>query len=240
MDADGKNRTRLTEGDRHPAWSPDGQRIAVDSFRDGAIYVIDADGKNRTRLTEGWYPAWSPDGQRIAFASDRDGYYDIYVMDADGKNQTQLTDHPVDDEAPSWSPDGQRIAFARLRRIEETQDGWHVTSAIYVMDADGKNQTQLTDYTLSAWDPSWSPDGQRIAFYAPSLRDGYWQIYVMDADGKNQTRLTDHPATDWNPSWSPDGQRIAFSSNRIVFDSNRDGNRDGNYDDYDIYVLDLD
>ena len=233
MDADGKNRTRLTDhltGDRHPAWSPDGQRIAVDSFRDGAIYVIDADGKNRTQLTKGWKPSWSPDGQRIAFSSDRDGgYFAIYVMDADGKNQIQLTDHPVDDEDPSWSPDGQRIAFARLRRIDETQDGWHVTSAIYVMDADGKNQTQLTDYTLSAWDPSWSPDGQRIAF--DSARDG--SIYVMDADGKNQTRLTDHPATDWNPSWSPDGQRIAFSSDR-------DGDRDGNYDDFDIYVIYLD
>ena len=145
-------------------------------------------------------------------------------MDADGKNQTQLTDLSVDDEHSSWSPDGQRIAFTRLRRSEETQDGWHVTSAIYVMDADGKNQTQLTDYTvIDAWDPSWSPDGQRIAFYA------HVSIYVMDADGKNQTQLTDHPANDWNPSWSPDGQRIVFSSNR-----------DGNYDDYDIYVIYLD
>ena len=244
MDADGKNRTRLTDisaGDRHPAWSPDGQRIAFDSFREGGIYVMDADGNNRTRLTDGWKPSWSPDGQRIAFAAERDGYYHIYVMDADGNNQTQLTDHPADDEDPVWSPDGQRIAFCRLRRSDEVQDGWHVTSAIYVMDADGNNQTQLTEYhALSAWYPSWSPDGQRIAFYAPSPRDGYWQIYVMDADGNNQTQLTDHPATDWYPSWSPDGQRIAFSSNRIVFSSNRDGNRDGNYDDYDIYVLYLD
>ena len=238
MDADGKNRTQLTDdptGDRHPSWSPDGQRIAVDSYRDGAIYVMDADGKNRTRLTNGWFPSWSPDGQRIAVASDRDGegYGAIYVMDADGKNQTQLTDHTVDDEAPSWSPDGQRIAVARLRRSDETQDGWRVTSAIYVMDADGKNQTQLTDYTVTVWNPSWSPDGQRIAVDSPSPHDGYWEIYVMDADGKNRTRLTDHPATDRHPSWSPDGQRIVFSSNR-------DGYRDGDYDDYDIYVIDLD
>ena len=187
---------------------------------------MDADGKNRTQLTDGWFPAWSPDGQRIAFAYNEA----IYVIDADGKNRTQLTDHTVYGEAPVWSPDSQRIAFARLRRIDETQDGWNVTSAIYVIDADGKNLTQLTDYTLSAWDPAWSPDGQRIAFGSNG------SIYVMDADGKNQTQLTDHPANDWDPAWSPDGQRIAFSSNRIVFDSNRDGD----YNDFDIYVIYLD
>ncbi len=209
MDADGKNRTQLTDdptGDRHPSWSPDGQRIAVDSYRDGAIYVMDADGKNQTRLTNGWYPSWSPDGQRIAFASDGA----IYVMDADGKNQTRLTDHTVhdedpnwSDEGPSWSPDGQRIAFVRLHRTKTTT-GHNVTGAIYVMDADGKNQTRLTN----GWYPSWSPDdGQRIAFASGSA------IYVIDADGKNRTRLTNG----WYPSWSPDGQRIAFASGGAIY-----------------------
>ena len=217
MDADGKNRTRLTDlppGGRHPSWSPDGQRIAFDN---GGIYVIDADGKNQTRLTNGWYPSWSPDGQRIAFAIGGA----IYVMDADGKNQTRLTDHTVNDEdpnwsdeGPSWSPDGQRIAFVRLRRTKTTT-GHNVTGAIYVMDADGKNQTRLTN----GWYPSWSPDGQRIAFDAGS------GIYVIDADGKNITQITNNH-NDWFASWSPDGQRIAFSSNR-------DGDRE-------IYVIDLD
>ena len=225
MDADGKNRTRLTDhptGDRHPSWSPDGQRIAVDSFRDGGIYIMDADGKNRTRLTDGWYSSWSPDGQRIAFVFNEA----IYVMDADGKNQTQLTDPPYADEAPSWSPDGQRIAFVRVRIVEELSDGVQVASAIYVMDADGKNQTRLTD----GWYSSWSPDGQRIAFdgFSP-----YQQIFIMDADGKNQTQLTDHTASDWYPSWSPDGQRIAFASNR-------DRVPDGDINDHDIYVIYLD
>ena len=225
MDADGKNRTRLTDhltGDRHPVWSPDGQRIAVDSFRDGAIYVIDADGKNRTRLTEGWYPSWSPDGQRIAFASDRDGYYDIYVMDADGKNQTQLTDHPVDDEAPAWSPDGQRHRIrppSQNRRNPRRMacDFGYLCDGCRRKKSDPTHQTTLSLPGIRLGHPT---DNASHSTPPPS-RDGYWQIYVMDADGKNQTRLTDHPATDWNPSWSPDGQRIAFSSNRIVFDSNR-------------------
>ena len=94
MDADGSNPTNLTQDasdDWYPVWSPDGQRIAFMSERDGNrdIYVIAADGSNPTNLTQDasfdGYPAWSPDGQRIAFLSQRDGNRDIYVIAADGK-----------------------------------------------------------------------------------------------------------------------------------------------------------
>src|SRR5207244_7729324 len=63
------------------------------------------------------------------------------------------------------------------------------------------------------FNPSWSPDGRRIAF--ESFLDGNWEIYVMDGDGKNVRNLTNAPnAADQSPSWSPDGQWIAFQSNR--------------------------
>jgi TolB protein len=52
-----------------------------------------------------------------------------------------------------------------------------------------------------AWDPSWSPDGQRIAF--SSERDGNLEIYVINIDGSGLTRLTDHPGDDSSPAWSP-------------------------------------
>ena len=190
IDADGKNLTQLTDG-WNPSWSPDGQRIVFASGRDGDdgdIYVMDADGKNRTQLTDlpvdDRHPSWSPDGQRIAFVSylgPQDNWSSaIYVIDADGKNLTQLTDY-TDNWTPPWSfggqlwsPDGQRIAFHSPR------DENHVTSAIYVMDADGKNRTQLTDDTADDASPAWSPDGQRIAFV--SNRDRYWAIYVIYLD----------------------------------------------------------
>ena len=72
---------------------------------------------------------------------------------------------------------------------------------IYVMNADGTGQTNLT--SNSAWDaqPAWSTDGSQIAFV--SDRDGNDEIYVMSADGSNQTRLTSDPATDQQPAWSP-------------------------------------
>jgi hypothetical protein len=96
-----------------------------------------------------------------------------------------------------------KIAF------ESARDG---NLEIYVMNADGSEQTRLTDNPASDSDPTWSVDGQKIAF--SSNRDGNWQIYAMNADGSGQTRLTDNRANDAYPAWSPDGQKIAFTSNR--------------------------
>ena len=95
-----------------------------------------------------------------------------------------------------------RIVFTSLR------DG---NNEIYVMDADGGNQENLTNHPAYDGQPDWSPDGTRIAFV--SRRDGVSQIYVMNADGKNLIRLTDGPRWKRDPDWSPDGQKIAFTVN---------------------------
>jgi len=93
---------------------------------------------------------------------------------------------------------------------------------IYVMGADGGNQTRLTNNPARDFAPAWSPDGARIAF--ASGRDGNDELYVMAADGSGARRLADDPADDGFSSWSPDGSHI-------VFDSVRDG-------DWEIYTLD--
>ena len=99
----------------------------------------------------------------------------------------------------------------------------------YVMNADGSEVTPFNNNRGS--DPTWSPDGQRIAF--TSYRDRNHEIYVMNADGSGVARLTDNDAADWDPAWSPDGQRIAFYSDRDDGNNRSDG-------DYDIYVMNAD
>ena len=216
------NLTQNAGDDWSPVWSPDGQRLAFASSRDGntEVYVMDADGTNPTNLTQnadtdGWNIVWSPDGQRLAFTSERDGNTEVYVMDADGTDPTNLTQSAGDDWAPVWSPDGQHIAFTSNR------DG---NTEVYVMDADGSDPTNLTQSAGDDWVPVWSPDGQRLAF--ASNRDGNTEVYVMDADGTDLTNLTQDAGIDGNPVWSSDGQRI-------VFESNRDGNTE-------VYVMDAD
>ena len=218
MDSDGKNQRRVTThaaDDRHPAWSPDGRRIAFESNRNAGyiqIWAIDADGANPIRLTSGVWdqnPDWSPNGREIAYQAYRkkaldvdveERNYEVYVMDADGSNKRQLTDRQEFDGHPSWSPDGKWIIFTSRRenRIAE----------IYVMEADGRNQKRLTqniEDREEKYTPTWSPDGKRIAF----VHD--FQIYVMDSNGENQIRITEDGWSRY-PSWSPDGNTVAFES----------------------------
>ena len=172
---------------------------------------------------------------RIAFESDRDGHiidnswaYEIYVMDADGGNQRNLTNNPANDRSRSWSPDGKRIAFVSERDEHPHFIPGLFASEIYVMDANGKNQQNLTNNPADDGYPSWSPDGKQIIFQ--SNRDELqYEIYVMDADGGNQQKLTENPNNeDEYPSWSPDGQQIVFVSAK-----------DGHFG-YEIYVMDAD
>ena len=181
---------------------------------------------------------------QIAFSSNRDGHvrngfptHEIYVMDADGGNQRRLTNNPASDHSPSWSPDGKRIAFISDRDGHPSRiPGWF-TAEIYVMDADGSNPQNLTNHPADDREPSWSPDGKRIAFM--SYRDENNEIYVMDADGAKPRNLTNNPDPDGHPndeepSWSPDGAHIVFSARR-------EGHFKHNLDTtHEIYVMDAD
>ena len=182
---------------------------------------------------------------QIVFSSNRDGpahvihgwpTSDIYVMAADGKNQRRLTNNPASDHSPSWSPDGKRIAFISDRDGHVPEGRAWFTFEIYVMDADGNNQLNLTNNPHGDRSPSWSPDGKRIVFESDRNNDrGHnIEIYVMDADGSNLQRITNNLTEDRYPAWSPDGERIAFSARR-------EGHVVHNLDiTYEIYVMDAD
>lgn len=146
--SDGSTPRRLTYTgaiDTNPAWSPTGAEIAFTSSRSGRpdVWVVDPEGTNLQRIsTGGQYndgAAWSPDGTRIAYASRRSGVFQIAVTDRVTLETTILTSGAGDKESPTFSPDGRKIAYSLSfpgPSGRETQ--------IWVMDADGRNPTQLT------------------------------------------------------------------------------------------------
>jgi Tol biopolymer transport system component len=212
MKPDGTGQTRITNNTAdyvHPAWSPDGSKIAFQSSLEGndEIYVMNADGTGKINITKNaaydWSPSYSPDGTKIAFASGRRGSQEIYVMNADGSEQTRLTDTMGFNNNPSYSPDGSKIAFTcSLAPYNQ----------VCVIDTEGTGQIPITSNATNNQMPAWSPDGTKIAFV--SFQDGNYQTCVMNSDGTGQTRLTYNPSHNTDPVWSPDGSRIAFESDR--------------------------
>jgi Tol biopolymer transport system component len=100
------------------------------------------------------------DAGAIAFSSRRSGGdFDIVVRQPDG-SMSVLTDDPGLDLDPAWSPDGSRIAWSS----DAQATGLH----IWIMDADGSDQTRLTTNDRFETDPAWSPDGTRIAYVSRS------------------------------------------------------------------------
>ncbi|HEX8474972.1 MAG TPA: Calx-beta domain-containing protein [Pyrinomonadaceae bacterium] len=226
IDADGGNETRLTDdgekggGSASPTWSPDGTRIAFTTYRTGnsEIFSMNADGSNQTAITNNpdteFDPNWSPDGTRIVFANiSNNGDYNIYSMNTDGSARTNLTNNTSTDfySRPVWSPDGTRIVFERALQGVETEN-----RDLFVMNADGTNETRLTNHPDFDVEPAWQPltlaASGRIAF--TSERDGNAEVYAMNADGGAQSNLTNNPSRDETPVWSPDGTKILFSSER--------------------------
>jgi Tol biopolymer transport system component len=212
-----------------PSWSPDGTKIVFTLSND--IWVMNADGSGRSQLTqspaEGSEPEFSPDGTKIVFVhAQRDSQtlqmieQGIWVMDVNGNNAVPIASIDPRSQhegflAPTWSPNGTKIAYSHLGAVPgppaTTEQG------IWVMDANGANRVKVTTAAPLAGstfeadaDPSWSPDGIRIAYgheqndvqAGTSLKD----IRLVDANGANPAQVT----SGTSPAWSPDGSKIVF------------------------------
>ena len=105
------------------------------------------------------------------------------------------------DVGPAWSPDGSKIAFG----VAYAQN-----SDIWVMNADGSNQINLTNKPGLYWGNAWSPNGSKIAFGLGPVNE--IDIWVMNSDGSNKINLTGKPGNYWEPTWSPDAGKISFVS----------------------------
>lgn len=233
MNADGSGLTPLTAEQDYavtPSWSPDGSQIAyVSRVGEGLedIWTMNPDGTGKINVTNSpdaneSHPHWSPDSRKIIYNTTADdpapldeiegGYgEEVYEMNADGSNPVRLTHWNLWDTYASYSPDGSRIVFRRLI-VGDTTAEWPYNSEIFVMNRDGSNATNISNYPGFDGYPMWSPDGAKIIYV--SYRDGVEQLYTMNPDGSEVQQLAASEYNDVRPNWSRDGSKIAFNRER--------------------------
>lgn len=225
MDLDGGNLTRIvgdSGGDFAPSWSPDGTQVVFQAKRSGVtgwdLYVVNVDGSNERNLTntveDEEVASWSPDGSQIVFQVREGGGVGIYVMDVNGQNRRQLVagGDRLANETPAWSPDGRRVAFAsNMHQTWDTGTAQNNVAhyEIYVVNADGSDLRQVTnisDSIHSARWPTWSPEGQTLAFELSTLSvsstETFWNLATVNVDGSNFKQI---PMTRQGrvPRWAP-------------------------------------
>ncbi|HQU82482.1 MAG TPA: DPP IV N-terminal domain-containing protein [Pyrinomonadaceae bacterium] len=137
---------------------------------------------------------------RIAFEI----FGNAFAINADGTNQMQL---PPAGSFPSWSFDGTKLLYNRTTSLDPDQE-------IYITNADGTRNRQITFNSFNDYKPRWSPDGTRAVFFR-LFNTSDIEIFTINTDspnnGINEIRLTDDDCLNRDPSYSPDGTKIVFS-----------------------------
>lgn len=197
------------------------------------LYTTDADGSNRRRLTSyGVYTAeatLSPDGKTLVFTSLKDGDLEMYLMNVDGTNIRRLTNTPGYDGGAFFSPDGKKIVYR----------AWHPTGAdldtyrrllsqgmvrpnrmeLFIMNADGSDQRQITSLGGANFAPIFTPDSKRIIFSSNHRNPrgpgaSNFDLFLINLDGTGLEQVTTHSTFDGFPMFSPDGKQLIWASNR--------------------------
>lgn len=176
--------------------------------RSGRLWVVDADGANAHPIsgTEGGMsPAWHPSGRYVAYCLVANDGQHIELKDLVAGTTTRVQGHGASSNTPAWSPDGLTLVFS------SGSDGFDLFAATPFSREPAQRLTTGRGSVVNQ-QPTFSPDGRRIAFL--SDRSGRPEVYIMDADGTNVDLLTTMPSSPrskrTNPDWSPDGKRVAF------------------------------
>jgi Tol biopolymer transport system component len=210
---------------------PDPSRGYVWGLDPFDMYTANADGSDLRRLTShGVYTAegtLSPDGRTIVFTSLKDGDLDIYTMNVDGSNVRRLTTAPGYDGGPFFSPDGTRIVYRAWHPTDSTELATYRgllaqrlvrpnRMEIWVMNADGSGQRQVTSLGGANFAPFYAPDGRRILFSSNhrNPRSRNFDLYLVNEDGTGLEQVTTNPDFDGFPQFSPDGRHLVWASNR--------------------------
>ena len=197
-----------------PTISPDGEDFVFAAYQNGSfdLYRQRVGGKNVQPLTpntpsDEFEAAWSPDGKHIAFYSNREPA-GVYVMEPTGENVRPVIGachHPF------WSPDSKEIVCSTAGRATPSTRT-STPSSLWIADVATGAKRLLCEH--DAMNPSWSPNGQRIAFWFRPPNVGRSDIATIAKSGGEIEVITRDAATNWNPVWSPDGKFLYFASDR--------------------------
>ena len=200
-------------------------------YPDYDIFRVNLDGSGLARLTDspGYdaEAAISPDGKRIVFTSMRDGDLELYAMNADGTHVRRLTHAKGYDGGAFFSSDGTKIVYRAYhpKAGPETREYEALLKLgltrpsrmeLFVMDADGSNQRQVTDNSAANFAPFLHPNGRQIIF-SSNLHDSTrrsFALYLMNLDGSGLERVTYGDTFASFPMFSPDGMKLVFASHR--------------------------
>lgn len=167
-------------------------------------------------------------GKTRRYSWDYDTHMDIFVADFNGENLRRLTTAVGYDAEGSYSPDGNKIVFCSMRSAypaeklskkdrERLKMNPSYFGEIYIMNADGSNQTRLTDWPGYDGGPFFTPDGQRIVWRHFDESGALADVYTMRLDGSDVQQITDFKAMSWAPYFHPSGEYVIFASNKLGF-----------------------
>ena len=192
-----------------PRWSPQGDKIFYNSYRDGegpALFLMDISSGRSTKVSArkglNIGAAWAPDGQSAALTLNVGDNVDIHRIDLSGKIMDRLTNYWGINVSPTFSPDGTKFAF-----VSNRSGG----PQIYVKDLANGKEERISFEGKYNTSPSWS-SLNKLAY--AGLDEGRFNIFTIDPDGRGLRQLTAGQGNNEDPCWYVNGRHLMFSSSR--------------------------